>query len=294
MNGLEGLSYGYNSLGMVVTESGEFEYKLSEVVNDMEEVVKLAPNKEYWFYVIPVIDGKEWSEYSFEDVFAYEYKTAPLVAGGAGTVEFSNEKIAYTSFSVDLTASAGTTTIYYNYYDPSAYDELEDVAADLIANGYVASGTSATARENNSVEPGVSLVLAAIAVDEAGQYGEVAYEVYSAPELVYSETFVATVGEPEFTASGSNWKVNMPVTVEGGTAAKYYYYWGTSVRTEEQLSKLPLGNSAYYNYITTTTIPALTFYSFSASYQFAVVVESTDGELSKPVIVTVNKPEAAE
>lgn len=294
-SGLEGLAYGYNSLGMIVTESGEFEYKLSEVVNDMEEAMKLSPNREYWFYVIPVIDGKEWSEYTFDDVFAYEYKTAALVAGGAGTVEFTNEEISYTSFVVDLAASEGTSTIYYNFFDPSMYDELENVAETLIAEGYVANGTTATARENNGIKPGDSRVLAAIAVDETGKYGEVAYEVYTAPELVYSETFKASVNVDAITYEAvpyygtTNYSMTIPVTVEGGTAAKYYYYWNSSARTEEQLMNLPLGN--YYAYISVDEIPALTFSGYSTSYQFAVVVESTEGELSKPVIVTVNKPE---
>lgn len=298
-SGLQGLAYGYNNLGMTVVESGEFEYKLSEVVNDMEEVMALSPNREYWFYVIPVIDGKEWSEYTFDDVFAYEYKTAALVAGGAGTVEFTNEEISYTSFVVDLAASEGTSTIYYNFFDPSMYDELENVAETLIAEGYVANGTTATARENNGIKPGDSRVLAAIAVDETGKYGEVAYEVYTAPELVYSETFKASVNVDAITSEeipsswggNPNYSMTIPVTVEGGTAAKYYYYWGTSVRSEESLMELPLGNSAYYGYITVDEIPALTFSGYSTSYQFAVVVESTEGELSKPVIVTVNKPE---
>ena len=146
---------------------------------------------------------------------------------------------------------------------------------------------------NQTVNPGDSYVLAAIAVNEAGQYGEVEYVTLTAPKLVYSETFVATAGEPVFTENGANWKVTVPVTVEGGEAAKYYYYWNTSVRTEEQLAKLPLGSQAYYYYFNSTTAPKdLVFYSYYSAYQYAVVVESTTGELSKPVIVTVNKPSA--
>ena len=90
----------------------------------------------------------------------------------------------------------------------------------------------------------------------------------------------------------TNYKVTVPVTVTGGEAVKYYYYWNTSARTEEQLATLPLLD--YYYYYEAAAIPELTFSGYSSSYQFAVVVESTTGELSKPVIVTVNKPAAEE
>lgn len=293
-DGLNGLAYGYNNLGMTVAESGEFEYALSEVVNDMEEPVSLSPATEYYFYIIPVIDGKEWSEYTPADAFAYEFKTAPLAEGGSATVEFSNEVLGYTDIAVDITGSEGTSMIYYNFYDQDVVNEFseEDLLADLMGQeSFVTSGDFATARDNN-LEQGQSRVLAAIAVDSLGQYGDVVKEVFTTSVLTYSETFKATVGEPVLEANGSNWSVTIPVTVEGGTAAKYYYYWNSNARTEEQLNTLPLQD--YYYYLDTVELPTLTFYNYYASYQFAVVVESEDGEYSAPVIVTVAKPAAEE
>ena len=158
-------------------------------------------------------------------------------------------------------------------------------------NGYV-SGEPEFLAVANSLKQGSSRVLAAVVVDEDGLYGEVVEETYTTATLEYSETFVATVGTPEFVVNGSNWKVTMPVTVEGGEAAEYYYYWNSTARTEEQLNTLPLKD--YYYYYSATALPQLVYYNYYDSYQFAVVVKSTTGELSKPVIVTVNKPAAEE
>lgn len=286
-NGLNGLAYGYNNLGMTVTESGTAEYNLSEIVNDMEEVAKLTPNTEYWFYVIPVIAGKDWSEYTAADAIVYEYKTTALTAGGTAAVVFSVNELGYTEMAIDITGSEGTTMIYYNFYDPAAYYEIEDVAADLIANGFVTNDMSTTARKTY-LEQNQDMKLAAIAVDAQGKYGDVFDDTFTTKKLVYSETFTATVGEPVFVENGANWNVTMPVTVEGGEAAEYYYYWNTRARTEEQLNTLPLMD--YYYYFNAEALPELVFYSSSESYQFAVVVKSTTGEYSAPKIVTVAKP----
>ena len=284
------LQYGVNYIGKEY-EPGVHEVTLSELVNEMEEAAPLTPDTEYFGFVLPIINGKAAADYSFDDVFAFDFKTAPLTAGGNIVATFENEVTSYTQLSAEIVAD-GAAMGYYKWYTTDEYNEIVDVAADLLAGeSYMFAGDYALA--NQTVNPGDAYILAAIAVDEAGQYGEAAYVTLTAPTLTYSETFVATAGEPVFTANGSNWKVTVPVTVEGGEAAKYYYYWNTSVRTEEQLAKLPLGSKAYYYYFNSTTAPKdLVFYNYYSAYQYAVVVESTTGELSKPIIITVNKPSA--
>ena len=284
------LQYGVNYIGKEY-EPGVHEVTLSELVNEMEEAAPLTPDTEYFGFVLPIINGKAAADYSFDDVFAFDFKTAPLTAGGNIAVAFENETTSYTQLSAEIVAD-GAAMGYYKWYTTDEYNEIEDVATDLLTGeSYMFAGDYALA--NQTVNPGEAYILAALAVDEAGQYGEAAYVTLTAPTLTYSETFVATAGEPVFTANGSNWKVTVPVTVEGGEAAKYYYYWNTSVRTEEQLAKLPLGSKAYYYYFNSTTAPKdLVFYNYYSAYQYAVVVESTTGELSKPIIITVNKPSA--
>lgn len=284
------LQYGVNYIGKEYA-AGLHEVTLSELVNEMEEAAPLTPDTEYFGFVLPIINGKAAADYSFDDVFAFDFKTAPLTAGGAVVATFENETTSYTQLSAEIVAD-GAAMGYYKWYTTDEYNEIEDVATDLLTGeSYMFAGDYALA--NQTVNPGDAYILAALAVDEAGQYGEVTYVTLTAPTITYSETFVATAGEPVFTENGSNWKVTVPVTVEGGEAAKYYYYWNTTPRTEEQLAKLPLGSKAYYYYFSTTTAPQdLVYYNYYDSYQYAVVVESTTGELSKPVIITVNKPSA--
>lgn len=173
----------------------------------------------------------------------------------------------------------------------SAFENEAALQADLLESGFVAEGAEDIAR-NNNLEPGAKTVLAAMSVVD-GKYGAVKGQTFEAKTITYSETFKVTAATPSFEASDANWKVTMAVTVDGGTAAKYYYYWNGTVRTEEQLNQLPLGSEAYYYYYTATNLPALTYYSSNpATMQFAVVVESTEGQLSKPFIITVNKPAA--
>lgn len=284
------LQYGVNYIGKEF-EAGVHEVTLSELVNEMEEAAPLTPDTEYFGFVLPIISGKAAADYSFDDIIAFDFATAPLTAGGNIVATFENEVTSYTHLSAEIVAE-GAAMGYYKWYTTDEYNEIEDVAADLLTGeSYMFAGDYALA--NQTVNPGDAYVLAALAVDEAGQYGEAAKVTLTAPTLTYSETFVATAGEPVFTESGANWKVTVPVTVEGGEAANYYYYWNTSVRTEEQLAKLPLGSDAYYYYYSSTTAPKdLVYYSYYDSYQYAVVVESTTGELSKPVIITVDKPSA--
>lgn len=284
------LQYGVNYIGKEYA-AGLHEVTLSELVNEMEEAAPLTPDTEYFGFVLPIINGKAAADYSFDDVFAFDFKTAPLTAGGAVVATFENETTSYTQLSAEIVAD-GAAMGYYKWYTTDEYNEIEDVATDLLTGeSYMFAGDYALA--NQTANPGDAYVLAVLAVDEAGQYGEVTYTTLTAPTLTYSDTFVATAGEPVFTENGSNWKVTVPVTVEGGEAANYYYYWNTSARTEEQLAKLPLGSKAYYYYFSSTTAPKdLVYYNYYASYQYAVVVESTTGELSKPVIITVNKPSA--
>lgn len=286
------LQYGVNYVGKEF-KPGEYEVSLNELVNDMEEVTKLNPGSEYFAYVLPIISGKALTDYSFDDVLVFEFETTPLVEGGSLSVAFENAEQSYTMIAADMT-SEGAEMVYYNWYTVNEYNELEDAATDLIENGYIFAGGYGAA--NKSLKPGESYLLAAVAVDSEGQYGEVCTTTLTAPKIVFSETLVATLGEPvfvEYTQYGqTNYKVTVPITVEGGEAAKYYYYWNTTARTAEQLEQLPLGTSAYYYYLNSATAPKdLVFYKSSTSYQFAVVVESTTGELSKPVIITVNNPD---
>lgn len=257
----------------------------------------LLPNTKFYMWVFPVVEGLDLADYTYEEnlkPYIYSFSTSGLAAGGTAVATFGEAELEYTAVRVPVTAE-NASLVYYNFYDVDAYNEIDDVVADLMENGFVSADAEFTAVQND-MSQNESVVLVAVVVDENGLYGEPVDKTYTTPTLEYSETFVAAIGEvtlKEYTMYGqTNYKVTVPVTVTGGEAVNYYYYWNTSARTEEQLATLPLLD--YYYYSEAAAIPELTFSGYSSSYQFAVVVESATGEFSKPVIVTVNKPAAEE
>ncbi|MBO5979939.1 MAG: hypothetical protein J6Q12_05870 [Bacteroidales bacterium] len=286
--------YAFQQMGtpIVLTEE-EAGLPVEIKASDLHYGEKLLPDTKFYMWVFPVVDGLALEDYTYEEnlkPYIYSFSTTGIAEGGAATAEFGEAELDYTAVRVPVTAE-GAALVYYNFYDVETYNEIEDLTADIFENGYVTGEAEFTAVMND-LEQNTTVVLAAVVVDEDGLYGEVVEETYTTASLVYSTTFVATVGNPEIVVNGSNWKVTMPVSVTGGEAATYYYYWNGTARTEEQLSTLPLMD--YYYYYSATTLPQLVYYNYYESYQFAVVVESTTGELSKPVIVTVNKPAAEE
>ena len=280
--------YAFQYMGTLYQSEGE---TLKINASELNYGSPLLPNTKFYAWVFPIIEGYALESYTYEDnlkPYICEFTTSGVTAGGSLVPTLGEAELEYTAIRVGVSAP-DAMLVYYNYYDVEEYNEITDVAADLLVNGYV-SGEAAFVAAANNLSPKTSKVLAVMAVDATGKYGEVVFNNYTSLELVYSESFVATVGDPQFEVNGSNWKVTMPVTVTGGEAAKYYYYWNTSARTPEQLNTLPLQD--YYYYYDAAAIPQLVYYNYYSSYQFAVVVESTTGELSAPVIVTVNKPAA--
>lgn len=283
--------YAFQQMGVLF--GGEYGMEMPATIKASEiNGGALMPDMKVYMWVFPVVDGLDLADYTYEKnlkPYIYEFTTAGLSAGGSAEVEFSNASLGYTSMSVDLTATAGSTMIYYKWYEADAYNDIDDVTADLLENGYVLSGESGTARNDNNVLPGSSFVLASLAIDADGKYGEVNEATYVAPEIVYSTTFSATFGEETSSVYYSGYKYDFSVDVTGGTAAKYYYVFSTTEYTAEQLANLPLTYDYNYNFRSATSLKGL-YANANTTYYLAVVVESADGELSPVITKTVNVP----
>ena len=298
-NGFLYMQYGMNSLGLIVPESGEYEFALSEIYSDMEEpMAKLAPLTEYFVYVIPVTNGKDWGEYDYaKDVAPYvkEFTTAGLQPGGEATVEFEAGESDFTTIRVNVTPSVETATVYWNFYSPEAIDEIEDLAGDVIAYGTPSVG--ACVATQNVSGPGTAMTLVALAVDSEGKYGDLMIGSFSSNVLEYSTTFAASFGEETYAPYSSGYKYDFPINVEGGSAAKYYRLWTTTEYSDEKVQKLPLGYSAgFYSGFTTVANPTgvLTglYANAGQTYYLYVVVESAEGEFAPVIKKTVVVPAA--
>ena len=259
----------------------------------------LMPNTKFYVWVFPVVDGLDLADYTYEDnlkPYIYEFQTENLQPGGSAVVVFGDTNVTFTSMSVEL-AAEGATMIYYNYFTPDQYNAFEDdasMSAALLANGYVFGGGAGSAVNRNDIAPGVEYYLVSLAVDAEGKYGDLTTKLYTAPAITFSETFKATFGEAKSAVYYSGYKYDFPIAVEGGEAAKYYYVWSETEYTDEQLANLPLTYNYDYSFRSTTNVSAGQlagqYANASSTYYLAVVVESTTGELSPVIKMTVEVP----
>ena len=284
---------------------GEFGEQMPETITAsmLHYGQPLMPNTKFYMWVFPVIDGVELADYTYEKnlkPYIYEFTTEGLSAGGSAAVEFGEESLSFTTMSVEV-ASAGATMIYYNWFDADTYNAFVDDAAiteALLGEGYVIGGEMGEAVNQNDITPGAEFFLVALAVDAEGKYGEVLSRLYAAPELAFSETFKASFGEYEGSVYYSGYRYNFPINVEGGEAAKYYYVWSTTEYSDEDLANLPLSYNYDYNFRSSTNVAAGQlagqYGNASTTYYLAVVVESTTGELSPVIKMTVEVPAVEE
>lgn len=297
---MEGLAYGVNYLGMEVSEGGDVEFKLSEiVVQDMEEPSPLAPGTGYYLYVMPMKNGKAWAEYTFDDIkpYIFEFNTEKLQPGSDVTVAFEKGECTFDLIAVNITPSVAGSTVYYRFYNPEDIDAVENLADDIIANGVPSADAVVEAREH--VEgAGAQKALAALAVDETGKYGEINVEVFASKELVYSSTLTASFGEMTSAPYYSGYRYDFPINVEGGSAKAYYYVFSTTEYTDEALKNLPLTYNYDYNFRSTTKVSSGKlegmYANASSTYYLAVVVESEDGEFAPVIKKKVEVPASAE
>ncbi len=295
--------YAFQQMG--TPYGGEFGEQMPETITAsmLNYGQPLMPNTKFYMWVFPVIDGVELADYTYEKnmkPYIYEFTTEGLSAGGSATVEFGEAALSFTGMSVEL-ASEDATMIYYNWFDTDTYNAFADDAAiteALLNEGYVIGGDMGEAVNQNDITPGAEFFLVALAVDAEGKYGEFDSKRYAAPELKFSETFKASFGEYSSSVFNSGYRYNFPITVEGGEAAKYYYVWSTTEYTDEQLANLPLSYEYDYNFRDTTDVAAGQlagmYANASSTYYLAVVVESTTGELSPVIKMTVEVPAVPE
>lgn len=284
---------------------GEFGEEMPETITAsmLNYGMPMMPNTHFYVWVFPVVDGLELADYTYEanlKPYIYEFTTKGLEPGSDVTVDMPETCTAdFSSISVEL-AATDASMIYYRWFTPDAFDakELAELTADVLAAPFVINGNAGEARTNadNELEvgAGTELYLVALAVDTEGKYGEIAAASYTSKTLEYSETFKATFGEFEGSVYYSGYRYNFPITVEGGEAAKYYYVWSETEYTDVQLANLPLSYNYDYNFKSTTNVAAGQlagqYANASSTYYLAVVVESTNGEFSPVIKMTVEVP----
>ena len=220
--------FGWDEFEGIIVEAGETETWLSEFGLALyEEAGKLKPNTEYVVYTIPVTD-KPQSEVTFEtDILPYldTVKTAPLLPGADLEVAFADAGATLSELNVKITASAGTEVIYYNFYKAEALETMgaEELAEELINEGYVALGSSVYAKCSNLNENETRTIVA-IAVDADGYYsGDLVGEEFTTKSIVVNEDVVVTFVEKSEVDENDEYTVTFNVTGATKIAVKPGY-----------------------------------------------------------------------
>ena len=201
---------------------------------------------------------------------------------------------------MNITPSADATLVYYQFFE-TVLDADAATGDDLIANGIGATldyGPIVARYDIEDAGSGQEMFLAAMAVDATGKYGTIEVGTFSGKSVQYSTTFTATIGEIAApTLNGNFWTYDFPVTVSGGTAAKYYVKFSTTQYSDEQIKKLPLTYDAGFYDVASSPNGVNVFpEETDATFYLYIVVESENGEFA-PVVskeVTVPAKPAAE
>lgn len=186
------------------------------------EGVEVVSGATYITWVLPVLENV--TEYTAEDIIYKEFTINSLAEGGSITPVIGEGTVDYTSINASLTAE-GAAQIRYCFYKTTSASRWDDARrlTEILNSGVVAAGSEVTASVSN-LRPEDKMSLMAIAVDEKGNYGGVAYEEYVTPELPYNSLTV-TVDYTNVAADNAT----LQVTVSGGEAVDYVYWVGKSL-----------------------------------------------------------------
>lgn len=266
---------------------GVYEGDPNALVNGWQAI---EPNKTYYLYLIPAVDGK--TEYSVSDVYFYEFTTEALMSGGIATVEAGETEPEYKTISVPL-SSEGAVYIYYSFVDPEMIPTIADKQAYLLDNGNMAQGESAIANMYN-LTPATTKTLLAMAVDKYGCYGDVFQQDFTTKAYQFAAATVSAElqGVPAQTGY-------VKVACDGDVD-KFYYYYGEKSSTiwtnafggtaEGASSYIALNSSYYYiKNIAPAEIAAegilIDGLTLGAPYVFVVSAKLADGTFTKATVI---------
>ncbi len=124
--------------------------------------------------------------------------------------------------SVTLKPDAGSSAAYYQFYKKSELPLDEALLVDLLTYGYML--TSEFTVSAYSLNADTEYVLAAVAIDVDGKYGEICKFECKTLGVTFSDTFTLTVSPQEIEAPfNAATQGKFKFVVEGGSATQFYY-----------------------------------------------------------------------
>lgn len=260
--------------------------------------IEAMPGSEYYLAVLPLVDGKPRSEYTFDDAQVYFLSTGDAVAGGTivPTITVAEGDLGYNNVKGTFNAE-GAKVVYYNYYREAAWNEEMDTwsndqwAAAVMTGGYMKTTTSFT-YNLTALNQGETIRFAAVAVDANGQYGEVTVETFTTKVFTFSETFTVNA-----VAETKDKTVSIALSTEGGEAVKYRYCntnqdytWDYTYGGNVESAGKYIATSTqtyYYKEVTPDQLVdgklVIEGLNYNSTYHFVVIAYDAEGNVSKPV-----------
>lgn len=186
--------------------------------NDWEsQMNNVAPNEEWVVLVLPMTKDSK-NDYRLSDVTVYELATNPLTAGGSAAVTFDAENAVVGYNSIELPATA-TGIVYYNVFTTEQLEAEELVDAEgtldeyavidylLDVEQYITEGEYLESLYVPSLQSGVEYTIVAIAIDENGQYGDLATAKVTTKSMPWDQTGTVKATVESVTFDPENAKV---------------------------------------------------------------------------------------
>lgn len=208
---------------------GKFEGSLFTFANNpYKSNFQPVPGTQYQLAILPLVEGKAVADYTYDEIFLFEFETVKAGENGSVTPTFALDSRSHAQVAVQIDATGAYAT-YYAFYSDNDMEAIPEnsrdavIKKDIIKNGTFTTESTFVVKKHG-LDENENVYLAAISIDENGNYGGLAFEMYTTDVFKFNENVVITLGE--ITCSGDGKTVYVPVeSVEGCEVAEYRYYY---------------------------------------------------------------------
>lgn len=225
-NGMEPKEFGWAGKYFGVFEGSLFDF----AKNPYKPNFSPLPDHKYELAILPMVEGKAVKQYTYGDVKLFTLPTAEAGENGkvVPTFALDEENTTHSQVFVNITAADAYIT-FYNFYREQDYEEIggreQVIKKNLITQG--GSSTEDTMVASwTAMQPGQKLYLAALSLDNEGNYGQLVIQEFSSKEFLFNEDLKVTLGE--ITCSEDGKTVYIPVSTTGGEVDYYRYAYISS------------------------------------------------------------------
>lgn len=262
---------------------------------DGQEDGALATGQTYVVWVAPYAEGvKAVKE---EDIVYKEFTVPGVLSGGSSKVSVVSCDAHLKSLEAVLHAD-GASVMYSAFLTEDEYAALTSEHAKV---SYLFDSTSPSAGDSMTVirsglQPGMPMILLAVAVDAMGRYGAVLEASYTTSVPIFNEDIVINIG-----VAYEDKKADVTVSSTGADVARYFYFSGKTSSsswtrmmggTRESAEEYMAVNNDSYIISNTDDQPfvdgSLSLEGLEVGVEYVVVVmaQGYDGRLSRAYMST--------